>query len=116
MRYIFRVANQFICPVFRYGTIEEWEFGLKRVINFPSERRQSERTYLLKTLAGCPNQNEKILRLLNITILEGNENFTENDIFLIFSMLSGSSVGYSTLFKFLEQNWDAIKIKYGDSC
>jgi len=91
--------------------MEEWEFGLKRVMNFPSERRQSERTYLLKTLAGCPNQNEKILRILNITILEGNENFTENDIFLIFSMLSGNSVGYSTLFKFLEQNWDAIKIK-----
>ncbi|XP_070504143.1 aminopeptidase N-like [Chironomus tepperi] len=108
------VANQFICPVFRYGTMEEWEFGLKRVMNFPSERRQSERTYLLKTLAGCPNQNEKILRLLNITILEGNENFTENDIFLIFSMLSGNSVGYSTLFKFLEQNWDTIKIKFAN--
>lgn len=69
--------------------MEEWEFGLQRVINFPSSRKQSERTYLLKTLAGCPNQREKILRLLNITILEENANFTENDIFLIFGMLSG---------------------------
>lgn len=110
--------------------MEEWEFGLHRVINFPASRKQSERTYLLKTLAGCPNQREKILRLLNITILEENANFTENDIFLIFSMLSGlkrmslrisrkiiffqflgSSSGYSTLFSFLQENWDAIKIK-----
>lgn len=85
----FSVANQYICPVFKWGTMEEWEFGLQRVINFPSSRKQSERTYLLKTLAGCPNHREKILRLLNITILEQNANFTENDIFLIFSMLSG---------------------------
>lgn len=91
--------------------MEEWNFGLQRVMNFPAERRQSERTYLLKTLAGCPNQSEKILRLLNITILEGNENFSENDIFLIFSMLSGQSVGYTTLFKFLETNWDTLKTK-----
>lgn len=105
------VANQFICPVFKWGTIGEWEFGLQRVMNFPASRKQNERTYLLKTLAGCPNQREKILRLLNITILEENGNFTENDIFLIFSMLSGGSSGYSTLFNFLQDNWDAIKIK-----
>lgn len=107
-----RVSNQFICPVFKWGTLEEWEFGLQRVINFPKTRKQSERTYLLKTLAGCPISTEKIERLLNITILEQNGNFTENDLFLIFSMLSGGSSGYTTLFNFLSQNWDAIKQKY----
>ncbi|KAG8041192.1 hypothetical protein G9C98_002180, partial [Cotesia typhae] len=25
------VANEFICPVFRWGTMEEWEFGLQRM-------------------------------------------------------------------------------------
>lgn len=50
--------------------MEEWEFGLQRVINFPQktmERKQSERTYLLKTLAGCPVDKNKIERyyLLN---------------------------------------------------
>ncbi|XP_037815960.1 aminopeptidase N [Lucilia sericata] len=106
------VPNQFICPVFKWGTIEEWEFGLERVINFPKTRIQSERTYLLKTLAGCPVQPEKINRLLNITILENNANFTENDIFLIFNMLTGGSSGYTTLFNFLSNNWDVIRQRF----
>lgn len=99
-----RVANQYICPVFKWGTMEEWEFGLQRVINFPMSRKQSERTYLLKTLAGCPNQRDKILRLLNITILEENANFTENDIFLIFSMLSGAEFDYEIASSMLAGN------------
>ncbi|KAM7360043.1 aminopeptidase N isoform 1-T2 [Cochliomyia hominivorax] len=108
------VPNQFICPVFKWGTIDEWEFGLDRVINFPKNRIQSERTYLLKTLAGCPVQHEKINRLLNITILESNSNFTENDIFLIFNMLTGGSSGYTTLFNFLSNNWNIIKQRFED--
>lgn len=92
--------------------MEEWEFGLQRVINFPKARTQSERTYILKTLAGCPIQKEKIERLLNITIIEENSNFTEYDVPLIFNMLTGSSNGYATLFQFLETNWDLIKTRW----
>uniref|UniRef100_A0A1B0CUZ0 Putative protease m1 zinc metalloprotease n=1 Tax=Lutzomyia longipalpis TaxID=7200 RepID=A0A1B0CUZ0_LUTLO len=88
------VENQYICPVFKWGTQEEWEFGLER------------------NLAGCPAQTEKIERLLNITILESNGNFSENDISLIFSMLSGGSNGYTTLFHFLSNNWDTIKERF----
>lgn len=106
------VPNQYICPVFKWGTQDEWEFGLQRVINFPASRVPSERTYLLKTLAGCPAQSEKIDRILNITILEENGNFTENDIFLIFSMLSSGSSGYTSLFNFLSTNWEIIKQKF----
>jgi len=66
MKIIFRrVANKFLCPVFKWGTDEEWEFGLQRVINFPKTslaRKQNERTYLLKTLAGCPKDANKIER------------------------------------------------------
>lgn len=105
------VANQYICPVFKWGTREEWEFGLQRVINFPEGRVKSERTYLLKTLAGCPSQPSKIERLLTITVLEGNGNFTDNDISLIFKMLSGGSTGYTTLFNFLKDHWDTIKLR-----
>ncbi|XP_058127860.1 aminopeptidase N [Anopheles ziemanni] len=108
------VANQYICPVFKWGTREEWEFGLQRVINFPESRVKSERTYLLKTLAGCPSQPSKIDRLLNITVLEDNGNFTDNDVGLIFKMLSGGSSGYSTLFNFLKNNWDTIKLRFKD--
>ncbi|KAJ8940801.1 hypothetical protein NQ318_007887, partial [Aromia moschata] len=105
------VANQYICPVFKWGTKEEWEFGLQRVINFPPSRKQNERTYLLKTLAGCPNDSDKIERLLNITVLEQNGNFTDNDVYLIFSMLTGGANGYTSLFNFLRKNWDTIKIR-----
>ncbi|KAL4721440.1 hypothetical protein ACJJTC_003428 [Scirpophaga incertulas] len=106
------IANQYICPVFKWGTIKEWEFGLQRVINFPYSRQQSERTYLLKNLASCPNDESKIVRLLNVTVLEGNRNFTDNDLLLIFSMLSsGPPTGYTALFHFLSNNWNVIREK-----
>jgi hypothetical protein len=110
--FIYRVPNQYICPVFKWGTFEEWEFGLQRIINFPAGRKQSERTYLLKTLAGCPNQPEKIQKLLNITVIEENSNFTETDIFLIFNMLSGSSLSGKALFNFLQENFELIKTRF----
>lgn len=107
----FRVANQYICPVFKWGTNEEWDFGLQRIIKFPATRKANERTYLLKTLAGCPIDAWKIEKLLNITVLEENGNFTDNDVYLIFSMLTGGASGYTTLFNFLEKNWDVIKVR-----
>lgn len=70
--------------------MEEWEFGLKRIINFPASRKQSERTFLLKNLAGCPNTPPKILKLLKAAIVEENSSLSENDILLIMSMLSGN--------------------------
>lgn len=91
--------------------MEEWQFGIQRVIEFPKSRKQSERTYLLKTLAGCPTQPEKVLRLLELSILDDNSTFTENDQFLIFSSLTGTSSGYYTLFKFLSDNWTTIREK-----
>uniref|UniRef100_A0A1A9WGS8 Aminopeptidase n=1 Tax=Glossina brevipalpis TaxID=37001 RepID=A0A1A9WGS8_9MUSC len=106
------LPNNYICPVFKWGTIDEWEFGLERVITFPKNRTQSERTYLLKTLAGCPQESNKIIRLLNITILEENGNFSANDALLIFSMLTGGSPGYITLYNFLSENWSEIKRKF----
>ncbi|XP_076397780.1 aminopeptidase N isoform X2 [Megachile rotundata] len=115
------VANEFLCPVFKWGTEEEWEFGLQRVINFPRaspERKQNERTYLLKSLAGCPKDAYKIERLLNATILEQHGNFTGSefqlfsDIQLIFMTLSGGAAGYTTLFNFLTDNWETVKQKF----
>lgn len=91
--------------------MEEWEFGLQRVINFPPSRTPSERTYLLKTLAGCPNDAAKINRLMRVIIIERNASFSDNDIYLIFSMISGNANGYTALFNFLKKNWDAIKAR-----
>ncbi|XP_043264680.1 aminopeptidase N [Colletes gigas] len=109
------VANEVLCPVFKWGTDTEWEFGLQRVINFPQnspERKQNERTYLLKSLAGCPQDPNKIERLLNVTILDQNENFTDSDIHLIFTMLTGGTAGYTTLFNFLNDHWDTVKQRF----
>lgn len=107
----FRVPNHYICPVFKWGSTDEWQFGLERVIQFPKTRIQSERTYLLKMLAGCSTQSEKIYRLLELSIFEEHSNFTENDQFLIFSSLTGSSSGYYTLFNFLSDYWTPIRQK-----
>ncbi|XP_076169474.1 aminopeptidase N isoform X2 [Ptiloglossa arizonensis] len=109
------VANEVLCPVFKWGTDAEWEFGLQRVINFPQnspERKQNERTYLLKSLAGCPQDTNKIERLLNVTILDQNGNFTDSDIHLIFTMLTGGTAGYTTLFNFLNDHWDTVKQRF----
>ncbi|PNF41264.1 hypothetical protein B7P43_G01487 [Cryptotermes secundus] len=106
------VPDPYLCTVFQWGTMEEWEFGLKRVIRFPSDRRQSERHYLLKTLAGCPRQEEKVERILNVTLLEDGNNFTDSDIRLVLNMLTGRSTGYTTLFHFLSQNWEQLRERY----
>lgn len=106
------VSNQHICPVFQWGTDDEWDFGLMRVINFPASRKQNERTFLLKTLASCPMQAEKIQKLLNVTILEKNGNFSERDISLVINMLTGRSTGYKTMLTFLSGNWDVVKQRY----
>jgi aminopeptidase N len=111
------VANRYLCPVFKWGTDEEWEFGLQRVINFPKTsmvRKQNERTYLLKTLAGCPKDANKIDRLLQVAVLDQNENFTDADIHLVFSMLTGSATGYRTLFHFLLDNWSTMKKQFSN--
>ncbi|KAL3276601.1 hypothetical protein HHI36_011973 [Cryptolaemus montrouzieri] len=106
------LANQYLCPVFKWGTWEEWYFGFQRVLKFPADRKQSERTYLLKTLAGCPNDATTINKLLNYTILSGEDLFKDNDIYLIFNMLTGNPKGYTALFNFLKENWDKLKIRF----
>ncbi|XP_013111862.1 aminopeptidase N [Stomoxys calcitrans] len=108
----FMISNKYICPALKWGTMEEWQFGLMRVINFPKSRIQSERTYLLKNLAGCPVQSEKIVYLLNIAIIERNANFTENDIILIFNMLNRGSGGNKILLNFLSNNWSTIRNRF----
>lgn len=110
------VANEFICPVFKWGTMEEWEFGLQRVINFPQsspERKQNERTYLLKSLAGCPKDSTKFEKLLNAVILDKDKKtFSDSDIQLILVTLSGRSAGYKALFNFLVNNLDTVQQRF----
>lgn len=51
-------------------------------------------------------------RLLQVTVLDQNENFTDADIHLIFSMLTGGATGYRTLFNFLHHNWYTVKERF----
>nr|CAD7424699.1 unnamed protein product [Timema monikensis] len=106
------VSDNYLCTVFKWGSMEEWEFSLQRIINFPDSRQKTERSYLLKTLAGCPRQPEKVERLLNLTLLEENGNFSDANVRLVLSMLTGGSNGYITLFKFLTKNWDVLKLRF----
>ncbi|KAJ8681943.1 hypothetical protein QAD02_017735 [Eretmocerus hayati] len=108
------VANEFLCPVFKWGTEEEWNFGLQRVINFPKdnlERKVSERTYLLKTLAGCARDPNKIEKLLNVTLIDRNSNLTDGDAQLVLSMLGGNAAAHQQLFKNLETRWTELRTK-----
>ncbi|XP_043862599.1 glutamyl aminopeptidase-like [Drosophila santomea] len=100
--------NEFMCPMFKWGSMKEWMFGLDRVREFPKSRLQSDRTFLLKMLAGCPAQQDKIIFLLELAILKNVSIFSDNDKILIISMVSSRSMGYTTLFDFLSNNWDSI--------
>ncbi|XP_026681569.1 uncharacterized protein LOC103512239 [Diaphorina citri] len=55
------IASSYLCTVFAWGSVEEWNFALDRFINFPSENRtQSEKVFLLRTLSGCPQDAIKL--------------------------------------------------------
>jgi len=47
-----------------------------------------------------------------VAVLNQNENFTDADIHLIFSMLTGSATGYKTLFNFLLDHWYTVKEQF----
>lgn len=47
-----------------------------------------------------------------MAIIERNGNFTDADVHLIFTMLTGSANGYTTLFKFLAERWDTVKQRF----
>ena len=51
-------------------------------------------------------------RILYITLLEDNDNFTDSDVRLVLNMLTGGSTGYTTLLRFLSQNWDELRQRY----
>ncbi|KAL0271165.1 UNVERIFIED_CONTAM: hypothetical protein PYX00_008351 [Menopon gallinae] len=99
------------CWVFKWGTREEWEFGLDRYINFPAGHKQSDKYYLLKTLISCPNDSWNVERLLNYTMLHSNTTLTEGNTRFILSVLS-NEIGYTALFNLLADNFDAIKRRY----
>lgn len=65
--------------MFSHGTPEEWEFGMQRLVNFPSNRSISERIFLLKSLAGCsrdPDQYER--SVLSCTFSKYCNYYTKN--------------------------------------
>lgn len=57
---MYRVSRSYLCSVFLWGSQKQWEFGLERVLNFPANRSQSERDFLFRTLAGCPQDPVRI--------------------------------------------------------
>jgi len=52
------------------------------------------------------------IRLLQEAVLDQNENITDTDIRLIFSMLTSSATGYKTLFDFLHEHWYTVKERF----
>ncbi|XP_050337748.1 aminopeptidase N [Bactrocera neohumeralis] len=107
-----RIENLHICPILRWGTMKEWILILNYVINFPENGIKSERTFLLKSLVGCPLQENKIHHLLNLTLLQNNSVFSSGDLFIIIRTLAKEPVGYKTLFEVLSNNFMEIKVRF----
>jgi aminopeptidase N len=63
------------CPVFAFGTKEEWNFGFERLSHLSSSKSTADRTFLLKTLAGCPRDPAKIEKCVFFNGLEINFSF-----------------------------------------
>ncbi|XP_070136464.1 aminopeptidase N isoform X2 [Drosophila bipectinata] len=106
------LPKDYICPVFKWGSMNEWILGLERIMLFTKSHIQSDRTFLLKMLAGCPSQTEKIHYLLEVTMIRNISYIKESDLFLIFNMLGTETIGYSTLLNFIVENWDIVYQKF----
>ncbi|XP_054081884.1 aminopeptidase N isoform X2 [Zeugodacus cucurbitae] len=104
--------NLYICPILKWGTMKEWQIVLEYVMHFPTNRIKSERTFLLKSLVGCPLQENKIHHLLNLTLLQNNPLFSNGDLFMIIRTLTKESVGYKTLLEVLSKNWMEINVRF----
>nr|XP_036229920.1 aminopeptidase N isoform X2 [Bactrocera oleae]XP_036229921.1 aminopeptidase N isoform X2 [Bactrocera oleae] len=107
-----RIENLHICPILRWGTMKEWELILNYVLHFPENGIKSERTFLLKSVAGCPLQENKIHQLLNLTLLQNNPLFSNGDLYIIIRTLAKESVGYQTLFEVLSYNFMEINVRF----
>jgi hypothetical protein len=71
--------------------------------------------FLGKCIVGVRNSYWSLClahRILYIALLEDSDNFTDSDVRLVLSMLRGSSTGYTTLLKFLSQNWEELRQRY----
>lgn len=105
------IPVQSLCPVFGWGTREEWEYGLERVLKLNDEQPRYGRVYLLKTLASCTRNPELIERLLKAGLHERNI-FTDEELRLILSMMTSTYNGHHTLFKYLRDNWYSLKSRF----
>ncbi|XP_054279501.1 aminopeptidase N-like [Macrosteles quadrilineatus] len=105
------LAGSLLCSVFSHGTPEEWEFGIQRLLNFPTNRSSQERTFLLKSLAGCSREPDQYERVLNVTLLQDvtNQTFSEADKFATLTAMSEDVTGCTALFNFLSENWKILK-------
>lgn len=97
-----------MCCLFQWGEDKEFEFGVQRLLHFPDARQRTERAFLLRALSGCPRAASRKQRIMNITLLENNGTFSEEDQRLVLQMVSTRG---SDLLNFLDTNWDTLKAK-----
>ncbi|XP_034234742.1 thyrotropin-releasing hormone-degrading ectoenzyme-like [Thrips palmi] len=103
------MPDSLMCCLFQWGEDKEFEFGVQRLLHFPESRQRTERAFLLRVLSGCPRAANRKQRILNITMLENNGTFSEEDQRLVLQMVSTRG---SDLLNFLDANWDQLKARY----
>jgi hypothetical protein len=57
-----RFLENYLCILLGYGTLDEWEFGLHRIMYYPKNKSQTERLFIFRSLASCPKNETKFVR------------------------------------------------------
>lgn len=58
----FSFLDNYLCILLGYGTLDEWEFGLHRIMYYPKNKSQTERLFIFRSLASCPKNETKFVR------------------------------------------------------
>lgn len=103
--------DNYLCILLGYGTLDEWEFGLHRIMYYPKNKSQTERLFIFRSLASCPKNETKFVRMLNLTLMSGDHKFSEEDMLTMLTVMSTVSLGHETMFKFMMKNFEYLSTK-----
>ncbi|XP_050542460.1 endoplasmic reticulum aminopeptidase 2-like [Daktulosphaira vitifoliae] len=103
--------ENYLCILLGYGTLDEWEFGLHRIMYYPKNKSQTERLFIFRSLASCPKNETKFVRMLNLTLMSEDRKFSEEDMLTMLTVMSTVSLGHETMFKFLVKNFEYLSTK-----
>ncbi|XP_063218531.1 aminopeptidase N-like [Bacillus rossius redtenbacheri] len=98
-----------ICLTVRHGSMEQFERALTRLMDMLRQRQDSRSPRQVKLITNCARQPDKVERLLRTALLVRDTGFSDEDRHTVVNQLSAHHSGYSTMFSFLGDNWEALR-------